>query len=58
MTKRYDKNGKFIKKWCPELKLLPVEFIHQPWNMNKGLQKRTRFRIGYDYPKPIECEKY
>ena len=29
----HDPNGIFIKKWIPELKNVPQEYIHEPWKM-------------------------
>ena len=42
-----DPNGFFIKRWIPELKDVPTEFIHEPWNF----EKKT------NYPSPIVNEK-
>ena len=47
--------------WCPELAKVPNEYIHDPWNMPKALQKTLGVLIGGDeptYPEPISCAKY
>jgi len=54
----FDKNGEYIKTWCPELKDVPTEYIHSPWKMPFELQKKINLWIGIHYPKPIACEKY
>jgi deoxyribodipyrimidine photo-lyase len=28
---RFDKNGTYVRRWCPELTRLPDKYIHQPW---------------------------
>ncbi|CAJ1435832.1 unnamed protein product [Effrenium voratum] len=30
----YDKEGRYIRHWIPELRNVPVRFIHQPWTMS------------------------
>lgn len=30
----YDREGKYIKLWCPELKDIPAEQLHEPWRMD------------------------
>jgi len=49
----YDQNGDYVRVWCPELKGLPDEFIHQPWKMSQSQQEEFNVKIGRDYPKPI-----
>ena len=49
----HDPNGKFIKKWVPELKKVPDIWIHEPWKMDLYTQKKINCLIGQDYPKPI-----
>ncbi|MEX3018857.1 deoxyribodipyrimidine photo-lyase [Kluyvera sp. STS39-E] len=44
---RFDKSGEFIRRWLPELALVPDKSIHQPWTWAD--------KQGYalDYPRPI-----
>lgn len=49
----HDPNGEFIKKWVPELRQLPVAFVHEPYKMTYLDQKFNDFEIGIHYPKPI-----
>lgn len=44
---RFDKQGKFIKAWVPELAEVPEKDIHQP---HRWAEKHRRV---IDYPKPI-----
>ena len=48
-----DPEGKFIKKWVPELVSIPSENIHEPWKLTEIEQQMYDFRIGIDYPEPI-----
>lgn len=64
---KFDAQGEYIKKWCLELAKVPLEYIHDPWNMPASLQKSCGVSIqGFDdckggagtYSKPIPCDKY
>lgn len=50
---KYDKDGKYIKKYCPELKNFPASCIYEPWKASEANQKQFGCIIGKDYPKPI-----
>ena len=47
----HDPAGIFIKKWIPELKDFPIEYIHEPWKMSA--MERTMYGICTSYPMPI-----
>lgn len=49
----HDPEGIFIKKWIPELKDIPTEYIHEPWKMTKLEQALFGLKNGIDYPTPI-----
>ena len=44
--------------WCPELSKVPLDYIHDPWNMPKTLQKSCGMFLDEHYPKAINCLKY
>ena len=50
---KYDKEGKYIKKYCPELKNFPASCIYEPWKASEANQKSFGCIIGKDYPEPI-----
>jgi len=50
-SRRFDKEGKFIRRYCPELAQLDNKVIHAPWLL--GAAKAASCKIGKDYPLPI-----
>jgi len=48
-----DPEGTFIKKYVPELRAVPEEYIAEPWKMPEEIQKECGVKIGKNYPEPI-----
>lgn len=51
--KKFDPEGNFIRRWLPELRNVPSDFIHAPWLMPQYMQQKYGVQIGVDYPAPI-----
>jgi deoxyribodipyrimidine photo-lyase len=49
----HDASGIFIKKWLPELKNLPLMFVHEPWKLTTLDESFLGFKMGVDYPYPL-----
>jgi deoxyribodipyrimidine photo-lyase len=52
-SERFDAQGKFIRRYCPELAALPDKYIHSPHLLPPLDAKRLGFEIGKHYPSPI-----
>jgi deoxyribodipyrimidine photo-lyase len=52
-SERFDPDGKFIRRYVPELAKVPNKHIHAPWLMGRTVQESLGFVIGRDYPAPI-----
>ena len=52
-SKRYDAEGRYLRRWLPELADLPDRYLHAPWEAPKAVLDGAGIRIGRDYPKPL-----
>lgn len=50
---RLDPNGKYVRRYVPELKDYPTKFIQQPWTASLKIQEESYCIIGENYPFPI-----
>jgi deoxyribodipyrimidine photo-lyase len=50
---KFDKKGKYVRKYCPELKDLPDKYIHKPWETPGVIAKDANLELGKNYPEPI-----
>jgi len=49
----YDREGKYVKHWLPELEGVPAAKVHEPWKLLPIEQQRFGVNIGVDYPQPV-----
>jgi deoxyribodipyrimidine photo-lyase len=54
--KDQDPDGIFIKKYVPELRSVPLEYIHEPSKMNRSVQAQSRVLIGSDEEHIQSCD--
>ncbi len=52
-SQRFDGEGKFIKRYCPELKFFNSKYIHAPHETDILIQTEAQCLLGSDYPYPI-----
>ncbi|MBV2263943.1 MAG: DNA photolyase family protein, partial [Thauera sp.] len=52
-SEKFDPEGRFIRRYLPELARVPDKFIHAPWTMGGIDQTACRTKIGVDYPGPV-----
>ncbi|ANQ86618.1 deoxyribodipyrimidine photo-lyase [Azoarcus olearius] len=52
-SQKFDPEGRFIRRYVPELARVPDRHIHAPWQMDAATQSRAGVQIGRDYPAPV-----
>ena len=52
-SKKFDGQGKFIRKYVPELACCNDKEIHAPWLISASRQQTLGLAIGRDYPLPV-----
>ena len=52
-SERFDRDGRFIRRYLPVLAGLPAKAIHAPWLAKPGELAAARIALGHDYPLPI-----
>lgn len=50
---KFDSDGQYTKKFIPELKNLPNQYLFKPWQAPEKTLKEAGVILGKNYPKPI-----
>ena len=50
---RFDPDGRYVRRWIPELSDVPDAKLGEPWTMSDDEQRQADCTIGKDYPAPI-----
>ena len=50
---RHDPHGAYVRRYVPELRAVPDDYLREPWTMPDEVQHEVGCRIGSDYPAPI-----
>ena len=52
-SQKFDPEGRFIRRYLPELARLPDKYIHAPASASAAVLADAGVRIGVDYPQPV-----
>lgn len=55
-AQKWDPEGRYIRRWVPELEHVPIPYVHAPWTMPPEVQRSVGCWIGADYPAPLMRE--
>ena len=50
---KFDPEGIYVRRWIPEIKLLPSRYIYRPWTAPEAVLDKAGISLGGDYPLPI-----
>lgn len=50
---KFDRNGRYVRRWLPELAALPDRWLHQPWLAPRAELAAAGVQLGRDYPEPV-----
>ena len=51
--RKFDPNGEYVRRWCPELARLPDDVIHAPFEARPEQLAEAGVVLGRTYPTPI-----
>lgn len=54
---KFDPNGDYVRRWCPELKDLPNKYLFSPWAADEATLEEAGVKLGQTYPNPLVDHK-
>lgn len=52
-SRKFDPEGKYLRRWLPELRRLPDRHIHAPWEASSAALRNAGVILEGNYPAPI-----
>ena len=52
-SRKFDTEGRYIRRWLPELAALPDRHLHAPWEASAEILQVAGITLGETYPYPI-----
>jgi deoxyribodipyrimidine photo-lyase len=50
---KFDPEGRYVRRWIPELGRLPAAWIHRPWEAPLVALTAAGVELGGNYPRPL-----
>lgn len=50
---KFDGDGEYVRRFVPELKTIPIKYLHNPWEAPEKVLADAGVKLGKDYPLPI-----
>ena len=51
--KKFDPDGRYVRRYVPELRRLPDRYLHAPWEAPAEVLATAGITLGRDYPQPV-----
>ncbi len=52
-SEKFDPDGDYLVRFCPELEGLPKKYRHKPWAAGPEVLEAAGIELGVDYPEPM-----